>query len=34
LNCPQNDTPGRVVYYPYHNNCFMFYQCVTGRAVL
>lgn len=34
LNCPQNDTPGKVVFYPYHLNCFMFYQCVTGRAVL
>lgn len=34
LNCPFNDFPGRVVYYPYHLNCNQFYQCVNGRAVL
>lgn len=34
LNCPFNDTPGRVVFFPYHLNCSQFYQCVNGRAVL
>jgi Chitin binding Peritrophin-A domain len=34
LNCPSVDTPGRVVYFPYHMNCQQFYQCVNGRAVL
>lgn len=34
LNCPNTDTPGRVIYFPYHLNCSQFYQCVNGRAVL
>lgn len=34
LNCPSFDTPGQVVYFPYHLNCTHFYQCVSGRAVL
>lgn len=34
LNCPARDTPGRIVYYPYHLNCSQFYQCSNGRAVL
>jgi Chitin binding Peritrophin-A domain len=34
INCPFNDVPGQIVYFPYHLNCSQFYQCVTGRAVL
>lgn len=34
LNCPQDESSGRIVYYPYHLNCANFYQCVNGRAVL
>ncbi|CRK88646.1 CLUMA_CG002354, isoform A [Clunio marinus] len=34
LNCPFVDTPGKIVYFPYHLNCQQFYQCVNGRAVL
>lgn len=34
LNCPNEDTPGSIVFYPYHLNCANFYQCVNGRAVL
>lgn len=34
LNCPFNDVPGQVIFYPYHLNCSQFYQCVNGRAVL
>lgn len=34
LNCPDRDTPGNMVYFPYHLNCSQFYQCSNGRAVL
>lgn len=34
LDCPPNDIPGRIVYFPYHMTCQHFYQCINGRAVL